>query len=200
MSNNYAQITTPVGTAIYPHLRSTEVYEGEDTGKYTCTIKLDADATDKLMKRVENEWEMAKKTADFDGKRFGRNTAPMLGFNEDKDGEIRFKAKTNAVIKTKAGEIIDKTVPVFDKYGKPLDEDMEVGHGSKIRLCMLLRPFYASSSIYGVQLLLKAVQVLEYVAPNMGEASAEDCGFDVSEEEDCPFEDNKPDAEDAADF
>lgn len=200
MSNNYTQITTVAGKAIYPHIRSTEVYEGEDSGKYTCTIQLDEAATEALMKRIESEWEMAKKTADFDGKRFGRNTNPVLGFTESKDGEIRFKAKTNAVVKTKAGEIIEKTVPVFDKHNKPLDEEMEIGHGSTIRMCVLLRPFYASSSIYGVQLLLKGVQVLEYVAPNAVAASAEECGFDATDEEDAtPFATDST-TEEAADF
>lgn len=179
---NYTQITTPIGTAIYPHLRSTERFEDEDSGKYTCTIKLSQEDTEKLMKRIENEWEMAKKSPEFDGKRYGRNSAPVLGFGEDKDGDIRFKAKTNAVIKTKTGEVIEKTIPVFDSHGKPMAEDIEVGHGSTIRLCMLLRPFYASSSIYGVQLLLKAVQVLDYVAPGFGDASAEECGFEVVED------------------
>lgn len=184
---NYKQITTPVGTAVYPHLRTTEVFEGADSGKYTCGIKLDDAATKKLMQTIENEWEMAKKSPDFDGKRFGRNTVPSLGFSEDKDGEIRFRAKTSAVIKTKAGEVIEKTVPVFDAKNKPLAEDMEVGNGSKIRLCMLLRPFYASSSIYGIQLLLKAVQVLEYVSPTIGDVSASECGFEAMAEDEVPF-------------
>lgn len=186
--NIYTQITTPVGIAVYPHLRSTEVFEGVDSGKYTCGIRLDKESTDKLMKRIENEWEMAKKTPEFEDKRFGRNTNPTLGFNEDKDGEIRFKAKTTALIKTKVGEVIEKTVPVFDAKNKPLAEDIELGDGSKIRLCMLLRPFYASSSIYGIQLLLKAVQVIEYVAPSFGNVTADECGFEVDENaEDLPF-------------
>ncbi len=124
----------------------------------------------------------AKKSPDFDGKRYGRNFALALGFHEDKDGDIVFKAKTNAVIKTKAGDVIEKTMAVFDKKGKPMDEEMEVGNGSTIRLCMLLRPFYASATVYGIQLLLKAVQVLNYVAPAAGVVSADDCGFDVEEE------------------
>lgn len=190
-NKDFTQITTPKGIAHYPHLRTTEHYDGEDTGKYVCGIKLSPDETEKLISRIENEWEMAKKTAEFDGKKFTRNSHAQLGYREDKEGEIVFKAKTNAVIHTKAGEIIDKTVPVFDKYGKPLDEDMEVGNGSTIRLCMLLRPFYASSAVYGIQLLLKAVQVLEYVAPNGGNMSADDCGFDSlateDEAENLPF-------------
>ncbi len=193
MANNFAQVVTPKGVAVYPKLRTTEVFDGEDTGKYVCSIKLSKEDTDKLIERIDNEWEMAKKTPEFDGKRFGRNTNPNLGYHEDKQGDIVFKAKTNAVIKTKAGEIIEKTVPVFDKYGKPFDVEMEVGNGSTIKMCMLLRPFYASSTIYGIQLLLKAVQVLEYVAPSMGNVSAADCGFEctegAAEEETVPFTD-----------
>ena len=79
---------------------------------------------------------------------------------------------------------------VFDKKGKPMDEEMEVGNGSTIRLCMLLRPFYASATVYGIQLLLKAVQVLNYVAPAAGAVSADDCGFEVVAEEE--FDENNP--------
>ena len=195
--NDFAQITTPAGVAVYPKLRTTEVFDGEDTGKYVCGIKLSKDATDKLITRIENEWEMAKKSPDFDGKRYGRNSAPALGYHEDKDGDSVFKAKTNAVIKTKAGDVIEKTMAVFDKKGKPMDEEMEVGNGSTIRLCMLLRPFYASATVYGIQLLLKAVQVLNYVAPAAGSVSADDCGFDVEEDFD---EDKVPFDDEGADF
>jgi hypothetical protein len=192
--NNFTQITTPKGKAYYPHLRTTEVFDGKDSGKYACGIKLSPEESEKLMARIENEWEMAKKTPELDGKKFQRNSHPHLGYTEDNEGEIVFKAKTNAVIKTKDGEVIEKSVPVFDKYGKPMAADIEIGHGSTIRLCILLRPFYASAAIYGVQLLLKAVQVLEYVAPSMGSVNPDDCGFDclASDEEanSVPFADD----------
>lgn len=197
MANNFTQVVTPKGVAVYPKLRTTEVFDGEDTGKYVCGIKLTKEDTEKLIARIENEWEMAKKTPEFDGKRFGRNTTPSLGFHEDKQGDIVFRAKTNAVIKTKAGEIIEKTVPVFDQYGKPFDVETEVGNGSTIKMCILLRPFYASGTIYGIQLLLKAVQVLEYVAPSFGSVSAAECGFDCEEatndNEAVPFTDAEAD-------
>lgn len=188
-NNKYTQITTGVGLACYPHLRTTEIYDGKDTGKYTCAIKLeDAAETEKLMQRIENEWEMAKKSPDFEGKRYGRNTSPCFGFSEDTQGELRFKAKANAVIKTKTGEIIEKSIPVFDNKNQLMPLDVEVGSGSKIRMCMLLRPFYASSSIYGIQLLLKGVQVLEYVAPAQGEVTADNCGFKADKNaESMPF-------------
>lgn len=197
MANNFTQIVTPVGTAVYPHLRSTEKFEGEDTGKYTCSIKLNEADTEALITKIENEWEMAKKSPTFDGKKYSRNSNPTFGYHEDKNGDIVFKAKTNAVIKTKAGEIIEKAVTVFDKYGKPMATDIEVGNGSIIRVCLLLRPFYASGSVYGIQLLLKAVQVLEYVAPSAASVSATECGFECEEapvsEDDIPFVDEADD-------
>lgn len=190
--NQLTQIVTPEGTAVYPHIRSTEVYEGNDSGKYVCTIKLGKEDTDKLMSRIEKEWEQAAKN-DFADKRFGRNTQPSLGFKEDKNGDIVFKAKTNAVIKTKAGDVIERDVPMFDKYGTPMGKDIELGHGSTIQMCMLLRPFYASSTIYGVQLILKAIRVVNYVAPGGTSMSAEDCGFACEEKPDfVPFEEADP--------
>lgn len=189
--NELKKVTTKAGTAVYPHLRSTEKFDGEDTGKYVCAIQLNEADTQELVSIIENEWEMAKKSPALDGKAFGRNTNPTLGIHEDKNGNITFKAKTNAVIKTKAGEVFEKDVPVFDRYGKLYDKDIELGHGSTIKMCMLLRPFYASSRVYGVQLLLKAVQVLDYVAPSSGVCTADECGFDIEEAptnvDDSPF-------------
>ena len=196
--NQLNQIVTPSGTAVYPHLRSTEVFEGNDTGKYTCGIKLSKEDTDKLIERIEREWESAKNSNELADKRYGRNSQPTLGFHEDKNGDIVFKAKTNAVIKTKTGDIIEKDVAVFDKYGKPMEKDVEIGNGSTIQLCILLRPFYASSTIYGVQLLLKAVRVVNFVPAGSGVVSAADCGFECEQAPaqdfpDDPFIDNGAD-------
>ena len=47
--NQLNRIVTPNGIAVYPHLRSTEVFEGNDTGKYTCGIKLSKEDTDKII-------------------------------------------------------------------------------------------------------------------------------------------------------
>lgn len=191
--NQLTQVVTPQGTAVYPHLRSTEVFDGNDTGKYTCAIKLSKEDTDKLISRIEQEWESAKNSSEMEGKRYGRNTQPSLGFHEDKNGDIVFKAKTNAVIKTKTGDVIEKDVAVFDKYGKPMEKDVEVGNGSTIQLCILLRPFYSSSTIYGVQLLLKAVRVVNFVPAGSNVMSATDCGFECEEkpaDSDLPFSDN----------
>lgn len=182
MAEKFTQIVTDAGVAVYPHLRTTEVFGDEDTGKFACSILLDKAGTDKLLARIEQEWETAKASAAFDGKRFSKQSMPAMGYHEDKDGNIIFKAKTNAVLRTKAGEVINKTVPVFDGNGKPFAADVEVGNGSTIRLCLLLRPFYGSATVYGIQLLLKAVQVLKYVEPSMGGVSAVDCGFDCMAE------------------
>lgn len=178
MAEKFAQIVTDEGIAVYPKLRTTEVFDGEDTGKYACSIKLSEAGTNKLLARIEKEWEDAKASSAFEGKRYSKQSMPALGYHENKDGEIIFKAKTNAVIRTKAGEVIEKSLPVFDATGKPYAADVEVGNGSTIRLCLLLRPFYASATVYGIQLLLKAVQVLKYVEPSASSLSASDCGFD----------------------
>lgn len=175
--NQLTKIVTPAGVAVYPHIRTTEVYEGNDTGKYTCGIILSKEDTDKLISKIETEWEMAKK--ELQDKRFGRNTAPSLGFHEDKNGDIVFKAKSNAVIKTKTGDVFEKSIPVYDKYGKLIDKDIEVGNGSTIQLSIQLRPFYGSSTIYGIQLLLQAVRVINLVPYSAnGTKNASDFGFE----------------------
>lgn len=196
MATNFkqlTQVTTKEGIAMYPHLRSTEVYEGIDSGKYTIGLRFeDEKDAQELINKIDMEWERATNSAELQGKRFAKNSYPSLGYRENEEGETVFKFKTNAVIKTKTGDSFEATVAIFDKYGKVMDKDVEVGHGSKVRVCFKMRPFYASSSIYGVQLLIKAVQVIEYV-PVGSSCTPQDCGFDVEiapeDTETVPFED-----------
>ena len=134
-NNNKVQIVTAKGEILYPKIRQTETFNGEDTGKYVVSIKLSKEETDKLIARLEDEWEAAKQSPEFRNKTFKKGTEPNLGYREDKDGDIVFKAKTSAVIKTKKGETIEREVPVFDAKGKPIKDD--IGHGSIGRLSTL---------------------------------------------------------------
>lgn len=178
MANNKVQIVTAKGEILYPKIRTTELYNGEDTGKYAVNIKFSKEDTDKFMGRLEDEWEAAKQSAEFKGKTFKKGVPPNLGFREDKDGDIIFKAKTSATIKTKKGDIIERTVPVFDAKGKPIEGD--IGHGSIGRLSVTPAPYHTSSTNFGIVLYLNGIQIIDLKPPGSFN-SAEALGFEEEE-------------------
>ncbi len=197
-NNKLTTIVTPMGTALYPYLRTTERFNGTDTGKYSIQIKLSEKDTAELMERLDKEWEAAKQSPDFAGKSFRKGTVPNLGYRADKAGDAVFKAKTNATIRTKTGEVLHKTVPIFDAKGKPIKGD--IGYGSTVRLSITLAPYATSSTNYGLALYLNGVQVIKMVEKGSFGASAESFGFHeeegyTAEEEDSvdevPFDTNE---------
>ena len=198
-------LVTPKGTALYPCLRTTEQFQGQDTGKYTIQIKLSEEDTNALIGRLEKEWEAASQSPDFKDKKFKKGTVPNLGYREDKEGDIIFKAKTNATIKSKTGEVFDKTVPIFDAKGKPIKDD--IGHGSVVKVSVSLAPYAVSSTNYGIALYLNGVQVIslkrrgEYGADASALGFGEEEGYSSEEEEkedEVPFDTDEE--EDDTDF
>lgn len=177
MADKNLKITTPRGEALYPNLKRTEVYQGNDTGKYSITLKPSKKDADALLQRLERVWEEAK-SKEYGDKTFKKGSEPFLGYRETKEGDMTFKAKTSAEIKTKTGEVLQRTVAVFDAKGLPMEED--VGHGSIVKLSVSAAPYYISSNNYGLSLYLNAVQVLEYKAPGSG-GDAASYGFDVED-------------------
>ena len=129
---------------------------------------------------------------------------PGLSYREDKDGDIVFKAKTNATIKSKTGEIFTKTVPIFDAKGKPIKGD--IGHGSIIKLAVSLAPYAVSATNYGIAMYLNGVQVItmkhrgEYGADASSLGFGAEEGYSVDEEEEAaedavPFDTDEPEEE-----
>ena len=187
---NFKRVTSPRGEALYPYLKAPEVYEGEEVG-YTIQVKFSKEDTDKVLAILEEELESAKNSSEFKGKRWSKE--PRMGFREDQNGDIIFKFKTKATIKTKAGEVIKRTVPVFDASQKPID--VTLGNGSVVRVAFQIVPYWKSSTNNGLSLYLDAVQVIKLVEYKSG-GNASAFGFGVEEggfiaDNDNPFDDEE---------
>lgn len=167
------KITTPKGTALYPHLRRPETYEGAEVG-YTIQMRFSKEDTDKLIEALENELEAAKDSSEFKGKKWQN---ARIGTKEDKNGDIVFKFKTKTSYKTKAGDIVQRTVPVVDAKGKIFKGDIGTGSICKVRFAT--NPYHKSASNCGLTLYLEAVQVIEFKEP--GGFSMESLGFEVED-------------------
>ena len=154
------QLTTPIGEALFAHVKSTEIISGKDTGKYTVMLKLkSADAAD-LKEKIVACWERFKESDECKGKKFGK-ADPSLGTKEYKDEEY-FKFSANQTIKCRNGETFENHIAIFDAMGKSVGASIkEIGNGSKIRVAFDLVPFYMTKDIHGVSLRLRAIQILD---------------------------------------
>jgi hypothetical protein len=178
MQNNKITLVTPKGEALYPCLKRTEQFQGTDTGKYTVQLKMSKADTDKMIERLEQVWEQISNQGEMATKRFAKNSMPKLGYRETDNGDIIFKFKTNAIIKTKSGDVLEKTVPIFDAKKNEIQED--IGMGSIVKVAADIAPYYVASNNYGLALYLKGVQVIDYKAPSTS-GSAESMGFEEEE-------------------
>lgn len=161
------------GTAMFARLKKTEVINGKDTGKYTLMLALDKDGQQALWQDVQEVWNAFIATPEMQGKTVQQHW--NNGFKKYKD-VVYAKFGANAHIKTRQGDLIDITIPVFDGAGNPLDLQGEIGNGSVIKVAYDLYPYYMSQAVHGVSLRLKAVQVLDLKVYNGG-ANASSFGF-----------------------
>lgn len=169
--------TTCKAKAIYPHLRTPEVYEGQDLG-YTIKIIPSVEDAQKLEEFLRKELTKAASLPEFVRKNLDE-TDSFIGMSETAEGDKCFKFKTKSTYETKAGEVRNRVVPIYDATGKPLPKNIDIGHGSIVRVAYSIHPYYKSKKSKGITLYLAAVQVIELV--ERGERSAESFGFAVEE-------------------
>jgi len=92
--------------------------------------------------------------------------------NGDPTGNVVFKAKLKATIRSKAGQTYKQKVNVVDAKRQPMNGTQLIGNGSTIKVALEPVPYYmASTKQVGVSLRCKAVQVIDLV--EAGTPSAE---------------------------
>lgn len=168
-TKNYKRGTTGAGYAFFPHLKKTETINGKDTGKYTLMLILGETDRNVLANEINGVWNEFLATPEMQGKKVRQDWND--GFREYK-GDTFAKFTTSAQIKTRTGEVIPVTIPVFDGAGNPLNLDREIGNSSVVKVAYELYPYYMSSNVHGVSLRLRAVQVLDLKLTAQGTASS----------------------------
>lgn len=166
---------TATGTALYPCLRTPETFEGNDVG-FTAKLILSQEETQKMEAFLLGQLEEAKKSPEFEGKKWG-NT-PSLGMGETNEGETYFKfKKKSSFISKKTGQVVKTSVPIFDATGKPLPANIDIGNGSLIKVAYSVYPFNKSKAMQGLSLRLEAVQVIKLVERGANQQDASGFGF-----------------------
>lgn len=169
----YENFVTPAGTAFYPNLRTPNMFEGNDLG-FDCRVIFSEEDTEKMSEHLHKELAKAASLPEFAGKNLDAPDS-FMGIGETKDGDMFFKFKTKSTYTTKAGETLKRVIPIFDSNGKTLPKNVDIGHGSTVRVSYTIAPYYKSRKIKGIALYLNAVQVIKLV--KRGEQGADSFGF-----------------------
>ena len=205
--NKYTRGTTAVGEIYFAHVHKTEVYKDSDTGKFSVMLKLSEADTEKLLAAIEEDFEAYKGSPAVEGKKFLKDYSN--GYKEYKE-EGYFKFTMREEIKCKSGEVLHKSVPIYDaKLNEISGTITEIGNGTKAKVAYELYPFWMNAKNNGVSLRIVGIQIIKL---EKGGMSAEGMGFDsvdggyVAEEDEKVSYDNEEgfeaieDTEEESDF
>lgn len=180
------------GTAIWAHTDSPEKYDGKEIG-YSIMVRLESDdKTEAFKNELEELFNEAEGSLE---KKANRKVPINLSVKEDEKLGECFKAKTKHEFKDRnTGELVKRTLPVFDKYGKPLAKGTKIGNGSTVQVKVQADPYVMNAKNYGVTLRLLAVLVKD-LKEYTGGKTADDFGFDVESPDVDGFNDDEPEVD-----
>lgn len=176
---------TPVGEAKWAHIAKPKAPFKDEQGrtkgdpKYQIDVVFDPKADPTWAEWAKAVMAQIKALPEEVDKRTGdkmQKQNPIkreLDANDQPTGKFYVTFKTSEKFKP----------PMFDRYGKPLDENTMIGNGSKVRVAYVENVYTAFGG--GINFYLNAVQVLELV--ELGNRSATSYGFDA---EAAPVEDD----------
>ncbi len=108
-------------------------------------------------------------------------TEPDIDQNGNETGNVVFKTKLKAKIRSKSGQVYNQKVNVVDAKRTPMNGDQLVGNGSLVKVAVEPVTYYmASSKQVGVSLRLKAMQVIDLIehgTPSTASIFEEEDGF-----------------------
>jgi hypothetical protein len=182
---NYVRTTTPKGKASYPWLNKPDTKFDVD-GVFKCNLIVPKKEAAALIKMIDEEIKKAVAAVKAENPKAAKSIkegdkpyAMETNDEGDETGNVIFKTKQRAKITTKKGEVIDKTIPLFDAKGKKIEAN--VGGGSVLKLNIELAHYYvAAQKSAGVSLRLQAAQIIELVEFGSG-GTASSYGFGAEE-------------------
>ena len=199
----FPKVTTDEGVLVFPKINAPDTKFKAD-GEYQAKIRLDAEASQKLIEKYEAElakyWEVAKaeleeklaqakpgaekakaKKALSEMKEADRPFKPAYDDEGNATDEYEFNFKMPAQFKSKKdGSVIKMKPDVFDASGKLLKNPPEIWGGTKACVAGELRPFSTQIGV-GLSLRLKAVQIIELSSGGGGQRDAGGYGFGSKE-------------------
>jgi hypothetical protein len=169
MKKRYQRFTTPVGTALWPHLNEPDTKFDKD-GSYSVKLILNKEETQNIKKLLAAQLEEFISS----GESKSNKKAPMP-IKEDTDqegkptGDYQIKFKLRAVGQSR-GERWEQRPALFDSQLQPCTDI--IGNGSRIKVGAEVVPYSTAMAGTGVTLRLKAVQVIELKSSGGGGAES----------------------------
>jgi hypothetical protein len=184
MSNKNLTLVTPIGTAVYPKLVEPDT-AFDEVGAYTCKIHVSEEEYEAFKAKVD---PLATAAYDAECQRQGKpvKKAKSCPLRITEDGDYEILAKQKAKVTTRAGDVIEFSIPLFDAQVKAITTKPKIGSGSKIRMSVTFYPWYVPSQGWSYTLRLKEAQILELIEYSVGNAggsfSTEAGGYTTSGE------------------
>lgn len=189
--NKNPRFITPVGEANFPYLNKPDT-KFDANGVYRVQLILD-DTPDfqAMITKLEAILDDYEVQAKEEGKKI---IGKMPLFETEEDGRVSMKFKQKAIITPKKGDPFEAKIGLFDKYNRPITE--EIGRGSLLKVCFEAVPYYTPASrMIGLSLRIVAVQVRELkTRDDLNDGAS--YGFDAEDSRDddeVPFEDMRED-------
>ena len=173
-------ITTPVGIGRYTWLNKPDKTYDEVYGVYRTELILTEEEWNAFKLEIKPLYEqaLADEQVKQGKKKLKQHDSPIL---IDEEGNHVLKCKLKAGGERKDGTKYSLSVGRFDGNGKPLDKDVIIGGGSKIKLAIRPNFWFNNSLGFGMTLEPHAVQVLELESIQAGAGSATTYGFTAVE-------------------
>lgn len=175
-----AQMTTPVGVAIYPAITNPDT-KFDDAGVFSVKLAYTPEQFAPLKAKLDKL--LADTTQSCHKQRPKTKAAVIrvpyeseLDDTGEQTGRIVINVKTKASGTRKNGLTWKFKLPVFDAHGNRIKEVPSIWGGSELAASFEARGYFVPSLGIGVSLKLNAVQLIKLVSGGTS-VSAEACGF-----------------------
>lgn len=152
-----------------------------EDGVYSCQVAFTGPAAQEMKSRIDDYMKASLLSSK------GKKAANAPYTIEDKTLIVKFKNK--AMIRTRTGETINLTVRLYDAKNKEINEQINLGEGSLVKVAYQPYLWNVSSLGAGCSLQLSMVQVIKLEARTAagGSPFGEESGF-TAPPKDNPFE------------
>ena len=167
------ELTTPIGTAVYPHLSSPD-FKFNKHGDFTCKVRFDGETFKPLKAQLDKAFDLALSEAR--AKKPGA-TEGACGYKQESDGSYVVNTKMQAHVEPRQGEAWDQRPALFGPNGNEFTGG-RIGGGSQVQLNFEIVNYSAAFGA-GISLRLIGAMIHKLVLakdPN----DARTYGFDVN--------------------
>lgn len=176
--NNFPQLTTPTGIAVYPRLNEPDTKFDKD-GVYSVELRLDLEdpEVEKFLAALQTCEErsyqaLCEEHGGATPKKLKRAPMPFKE-EEGMEGGLPKTMRIKFKLKAKAGNAKKSWTQrpiIYDALGSPYDPIPSVGSGSEIRVAFQVVPYFTAMVGAGVSLRMKAVQIRRLVTFTPGDS------------------------------